>query len=107
MSTNKDNKAPTPLKKIEFRLKEAYKSKSVIKVKRGGVRQVIPIQVIQQQPVKALYEWQIDYVFENTPEELTEVIRRVDEKKGLTKKVGYQTRKLRAVQSVDSAYDVL
>jgi hypothetical protein len=46
-------------------------------------------------------------MFDNTPEELTEVIRRVDEKKGLTGKSGYKPRALRGVQSLENDYDVL
>ena len=95
-------------KKITLVLKAEYKEGVASQsVRRGGTRITIPISEIKANPVRAIYEYKLEYMFKNSKEELTEVIRRVDEKKGLTKVDGYKTRPLRAIESLGSDYDVL
>jgi hypothetical protein len=106
MDTGNAPKKASP-KKISLKLKKEYENVAAQSVRRAGARTTLPIAEIKANPVKAIYEYQLEYMFDNTPEELTEVIRRVDEKKGLTGKSGYKPRALRGVQSLENDYDVL
>ena len=94
-------------KAIKLTIKETYKDTLNVNIKRSGQRSTISMAEVKRNPVKAIYDYKLEYLFSNPAEDLTEIIRRVDEKKGLHKKPSYQTRKLQGVEVIEDVYNVI
>ena len=106
-TSSKQQNTKKTAKKIELKIKEEYQHITSVKARRSGSRKDISMTEIKKNPVKAIYDHHLEYLFENSDDEILDIIKRVDKNKGLTEKEGYKTRALRGKSSVESHYDVL
>lgn len=92
-------------KSVVLKLRSDLDTSNTFSIKRNRHRSKVSYAWVKANPIQAIYEHKLEYLFSNSDAEIIAVISAIDKAKGLDKVPGYSVRSLRGQKSTkEQAY---